>query len=400
MSTGSSDNTGGATADPFLDLTRLIIRLPSEAQALFAIDALRSARARVAPPIVGYGASAGTIRTIRRRCRDRRHPRRRSTRRHRRAWHPHLLRTHRRSNALATSLRARGVHSGASVGIMSRNHRGMLDAIYGTAKAGGRALFLNSDFSGPQAVEVCAREGVEALFYDEEFAEVVSKVDAPKGRFVAWTDDLHGATTGTSVEALISTGNSTPPPAPDKHGKFVVLTSGTTGTPKGADRDIALSLVAPGALLSKIPLHRGEATFIAPPIFHVLGLANVLLATAMGSTMVVRRFFDPKETLIATAEHRCSSLVLVPTILNRLLSLGVETIKQLDLSYSPHHFVQRRAARGTIGDSGDGCIWRHRLQPLRFHRGGLGHDRRTLRPPGCSRYCRESPARYHGSTAR
>ena len=238
----------------------------------------------------------------------------------------------RRSNALANSLRARGVHPGASVGILCRNHRGLLDAFYGTAKAGGRALFLNTDFSGPQAVEVSAREGVEALFYDEEFAEVVSKIDAPKGRFVAWTDDLHGATTGTSVETLITTGNPTLPPAPDKHGKFVVLTSGTTGTPKGADRDIALSLVAPGALLSKIPFHRGEATFIAPPIFHALGLANVLLATAMGSTMVVRRFFDPKETLIATAEHRCSSLILVPTILNRLLLEGVEGIKQLDLS--------------------------------------------------------------------
>ena len=222
--------------------------------------------------------------------------------------------------------------AGASVGILCRNHRGILDAIFGTAKAGGRALFLNTDFAGPQAVEVCAREGVEVLFYDEEFADVVAEVDTPRGRYVAWTDDPSGATGGTTIDSLVASGSPALPPAPGKHGKAVVLTSGTTGTPKGADRDIALSLVAPGAFLSKIPFHRGGATYIAPPIFHSLSLGNVLLATAMGSTMVMRRFFDPEETLIATADHSCTSLILVPAMLNRLLSVGAERIKQLDLS--------------------------------------------------------------------
>jgi fatty-acyl-CoA synthase len=237
-----------------------------------------------------------------------------------------------RSNALANTLRSLDVNAGLSVGILCRNHRGILDAIFGIAKAGGRAVFLNTDFAGPQTVEVCAQEGVEVLFYDEEFADVVAEVDAPQGRFVAWTDDPSGSTSGTTIESLITSGSPTLPPAPEKHGKVVVLTSGTTGTPKGADRDIALSLVAPGAFLSKIPIHRGEATFIAPPIFHSLGLANVLLATVMGSTMVMRRFFDPEETLIATAEHSCSSLILVPAMLNRLLSVGDARIEQLDLS--------------------------------------------------------------------
>ena len=95
----------------------------------------------------------------------------------------------RRSNALANVFRARGIGPKVGVGILCRNHRGMLDATFATLKAGGRALYLNTDFAAPQATEVCAREGVEAIIYDEEFSAVVGGVDAPKGRFVAWTDD-------------------------------------------------------------------------------------------------------------------------------------------------------------------------------------------------------------------
>jgi hypothetical protein len=94
----------------------------------------------------------------------------------------------RRSNALAHALRARGIGDGDGVGILCRNHRGMFDASYGVLKAGARALYLNTDFAGPQAAEVCAREGARAVIYDEEFAGVVADVVAPQGRLVAWTD--------------------------------------------------------------------------------------------------------------------------------------------------------------------------------------------------------------------
>ena len=56
------------------------------------------------------------------------------------------------------------------------------------AKAGARALYLNTDFAGPQVRDVCERERVEALVHDEEFGAMVDGVAAPRGRFLAWTD--------------------------------------------------------------------------------------------------------------------------------------------------------------------------------------------------------------------
>ena len=333
MSTGSSDNTGGAGQIHFLispgsssDFqVRLKRYLPSHTPVCSGPESPRRllAMAQVLDGSGPCGAALGSPP----------HARRRSTRRHQRARHPHLCRTGAPPSECCGQFPAAGESVRASIGVVVQNHRGMLDAIYGTAKAGGRALFLNSDFSGPQAVEVCAREGVEALFYDEEFAEVVSKVDAPKGRFVAWTDDLHGATTGTSVEALISTGNSTPPPAPDKHGKFVVLTSGSRHA-QGRRPRHCLVLSCPRRLALEDSSSPRRSHVHRTAHISCLGIGKRAFSDRHGFDNGCAEVLRPQTSSSSQPLERAPSLVLVPTILNRLLSLGVETIKRLDLSSS------------------------------------------------------------------
>jgi acyl-CoA synthetase (AMP-forming)/AMP-acid ligase II len=239
----------------------------------------------------------------------------------------------RRSNALAHALQGRGIGPGCGVGILCRNHRGVLDATFAVLKCGGRALYLNTDFGARQAEDVCAREGVEAVIYDREFADVVRAVTAPRGRFIAWTDGRDGDE--PTLEALIrdTDRGGEPPPAPPAPGSVVILTSGTTGTPKGANRGgTPLTLTAPAAILSRIPFRGGGATYVASPVYHAWGLAMTVLAMARGSTVVLRRRFDPEATLDALAEYRCTDLTVVPVALARLLALGPERISAADLS--------------------------------------------------------------------
>ncbi|MGH9276122.1 MAG: acyl-CoA synthetase [Acidimicrobiales bacterium] len=316
-------------ADPISDLARVLTRLPLEAQALVTIirsgmlgPELPHRMLQIYQALGRYGPFGGAVSVAALRHSDR----------------PGVVdelgtltfdELDRRSNALANALRARGVTPDTGVGILCRNHRGMLDATFGAAKAGARALYLNTDFAGPQVEEVCAREGVEVLVYDQEFAAIVAGVDAPKGRFQAWTDAPGDVST---IEGLITTGNVEAPPAPSSPGKVVILTSGTTGTPKGANREQPRSLVAPGALLSAVPFRSREATLVAPPLFHALGLATTLLSVGLGSTVVLRRRFDPEEVLIVAAEHRCTALIVVPVMLNRLVDVGEARMGDLDLS--------------------------------------------------------------------
>jgi fatty-acyl-CoA synthase len=224
-----------------------------------------------------------------------------------------------RSTALGDALLRRGVPEGATVGVLCRNHRGFLVSTFGCAKAGMRILYLNTDFAGPQAREVCQREGVHTLIADADFASVVESVDVPGSRITAWVDPSGPAPSGPTLDDLVAEGDPAADLAPARHGGIVILTSGTTGTPKGANRDQGVSLAIPGAICSVIPFRPREAVCIPPPMFHAWGLATMLLTVGTGSTVVTSRRFRPGDVLDAVARHRCTGLVAVPVMLNRLV---------------------------------------------------------------------------------
>jgi fatty-acyl-CoA synthase len=118
---------------------------------------------------------------------------------------------------------------------------------------------------------------------------------------------------------------------PKEPGGLVLLTSGTTGTPKGAPRHVT-SPFAAAQLLDRIPLQPAERTFFGAPLFHGTGLSQFLITLALGSTTLVRRRFDPLATLQALAEYRVEELVVVPTMLQRILSLDEDVIRSHDTS--------------------------------------------------------------------
>jgi acyl-CoA synthetase (AMP-forming)/AMP-acid ligase II len=238
---------------------------------------------------------------------------------------------HERSNALANALKQEGVEQGDGIAIMCRNHRYFIDTVVAASKLGASALFLNTAFSGPQLADVLEREGPKALVYDQEFTELLSEGDAKLQRYVAWKepDEDGGDTTLDDLIARGSTSNLTPP---SERGKAVILTSGTTGTPKGASRSQPKSLDPAAALLSVIPLKARENTMIAAPLFHSWGFAHFTLGMSLSSTLVLRRKFDPEGVLSLTAQHECTALVVVPVMIQRILELEDEVLSRYDLS--------------------------------------------------------------------
>jgi fatty-acyl-CoA synthase len=235
-----------------------------------------------------------------------------------------------RTNAVARALQGAGVQDGDRVGVMCRDHRGFVDAAVGAAKAGADVLLLNTSFAGPQLTEVAQRENAAAIVYDEEFAGLIAGAGKGRARFVGWHD---GATDDVGLEDVIVRGDdaSVSPPGHTSH--VTILTSGTTGTPKGATRESApRTLDPPAALLERIPLHEGERMFLAAPMFHAWGFSNFALGMALGATFVLRRRFDPEATLAGLAEHRCEALVVVPVMLQRILELAPEVRDRYDTS--------------------------------------------------------------------
>jgi fatty-acyl-CoA synthase len=235
-----------------------------------------------------------------------------------------------RSNAVANAWRERGLEPGEGVAILVRNHRGFIDATFAAAKCGARIVLLNTDFAAPQLREVAGREGTDLLVYDEEYAPMLDGVEPPRGRYLAWTDGPEAP--ADSLEALIAAGDSSAPPKPGVSPKIIILTSGTTGTPKGAPRPEPRSLAPIGGLLSKVPFRARETTELCAPMFHALGFAHAMLGVGLGSTLVVRRRFDPQTTLESLSRHQASAMVVVPVMLQRMLDLGPEARAGLDFS--------------------------------------------------------------------
>jgi acyl-CoA synthetase (AMP-forming)/AMP-acid ligase II len=229
---------------------------------------------------------------------------------------------HRRSNALADALRGRGVGPGDGVAILCRNHRGFVETSIAAAKLGADILYLNTAFAGPQLVDVLEREAPSMVIHDEEFTGLLAGAEIPQ-RILAWTDSPTGERdnrdTPDTVDALASLGDASDLRAPSRHGRIVILTSGTTGTPKGAPRTEA-GIDAAISLLSRMPLREGWRTHIAAPLFHTWGFAHLMLAMLLGSTMVLRRRFDPVDALRVT--EGCDSLVVIPVMLQRMLAAG------------------------------------------------------------------------------
>jgi fatty-acyl-CoA synthase len=237
---------------------------------------------------------------------------------------------HRRTNGLAHALSDRGIGAGDHVAILCRNHRGMIDITVACSKLGAHALYLNTMFSAPQIKDVCERHEPKAIVYDEEFAEVIAPAHEGRTGFVAWTDGERDHD-DELLENLIRGGDPSEVVPPAKKGRVTILTSGTTGTPKGANRKQPESLEPVAALLDRIPYTAREHTHIAAPMFHSWGYANWMLAISLSSTVVLRRKFSPEGALGAVAQFGCTGFVVVPVMLQRIMELPPEVADKYDL---------------------------------------------------------------------
>jgi len=255
------------------------------------------------------------------------------------------------SNALARAWSERGIKPGQVVAALCRDHRGLVLTMAASGKLGVRLLLMNTGFAKPQLADVAKREGVTALVYDQEFTNLLDAIPDGVERYLAWVDpdsDLTDRDVPVLSEIIAST-DDRPWPAPAKPGGFVLLTSGTTGTPKGAPRPHT-SALASAQFLDRIPLRSNEATYMGAPLFHGTGLSQFILSFALGSKVVMRRKFTPEEALRGVAEHRCTALVLVPTMLQRIVDLPKDVREKYDTSALRIIFVAGSALSPDLGN--------------------------------------------------
>jgi fatty-acyl-CoA synthase len=232
-----------------------------------------------------------------------------------------------RCDALAAGLQALAPNQSQTIGIMCRNHRGFVEALVAANRAGSDLLLLNTSFAGPALAEVVDREGVDAVIYDAEFSATVERALAgnPDATRILADDPLDAGY--LALETLIGKHLGQRPKPAAKKSRTVLLTSGTTGTPKGAKLTSG-DANALKAILDRTPWHAEEAVVIAAPMFHAWGYGQLLFAALMACTIVTRRKFDPEATLQLIDHHRATGLVVVPVMFDRIMELRTDVLNR------------------------------------------------------------------------
>jgi acyl-CoA synthetase (AMP-forming)/AMP-acid ligase II len=230
-----------------------------------------------------------------------------------------------RANSFAAALQQLPGGTPQMVGIMCRNHRWFVDALAATERIGADVLPLNTSFAGPALAEVVLRERPDVIVYDQEFSASVDRAISEKpdtARIVAWTDDQAEHT--ITVETLIARHAGQRPSRAGRKSKVILLTSGTTGTPKGARRAAGGGGSEGLAMLSRMPWRAEETTVVAAPLFHAWGFGQLVIGTMFSCTLVVRRTFDAAATMELVDRYRATGLSVVPVMLERIMELPCE----------------------------------------------------------------------------
>ncbi len=290
----------------------------------------------------------------------------------------------RQSNALVRAWQADGITSDSVMGAMCRNHRGLVLTMLAAAKNGTKLVLMNTGFARPQLVDVAAREKVVAFVYDDEFAAIADALPDDVVVYRSWPEGTaaDGSTAATLDEAIAGRTTSSVP-APEKNGGFVLLTSGTTGTPKGAPRGHTSPLAS-----AQVPRPRA----VAPRTDHDDG----------GPRLPRNRCLAVRSRVGARPDRRHASKVRSGEHDQACRPVQVrQSGRGPDDAHSHHRPRSRRAVQVRHVEPEDHLLGRfvtlarpvqashglvrvRPLQPVRIHRGRSGHRRDSRGSDHCA----------------
>lgn len=223
------------------------------------------------------------------------------------------------SNALARGLRDGGIGSSDRIGILCRNSPMFVYALLGAAKLGTDIVLLNTAMGGAQLGDIVRGEELTAVLHDDDFAGVLP---ADEGVRLVGAAEMHTIMDSHSEAHLAP---------PSRESRLVILTSGTTGRPKGAARSSSGSAVdSTVGILDAIPFRLRDTTVVAAPFFHTWGLTALMLGLGLSATVLTEPEFDAAQTLSLISHHRARALVVVPTMLQRICSLPPAQLAHAD----------------------------------------------------------------------
>ena len=210
--------------------------------------------------------------------------------------------------------------SGSRTCFALRNGREAVECAVACARAGTVAVPMNTWSGRAELEHVIETQRPTLLIANEEYEEALRAVAPELPLLVV-------AGPGSSYERALAAAPMGEPWVRGG-GRLVIHTSGTTGKPKGAERDVEGSgLSTLSALLSRVPLRQEDRFYLAPPLFHTLAFGMMSAGLVLGATLVLRSRFDADSTPDFLRAQRVTAMAVVPVMLRRLLDAMPEGMR-------------------------------------------------------------------------
>ncbi|MCU1671924.1 MAG: AMP-dependent synthetase [Frankiales bacterium] len=217
----------------------------------------------------------------------------------------------------AAVLREKGVARGDKVALLLPNTPHFPLAYYGTLALGAVAVPVHALLKAEEIQYVLEDSGAKALVCAAPLLG-----EGAKGAELAGVPVLAVMDGGdASVERIDTMALSTPPvealvPTEPEDTAVILYTSGTTGTPKGAEithLNVTMNVVA--SAMHSFDIDENDVVLGCLPLFHTFGQTCCMnTAFYVGASVVLLPRFDGAQALELLAKEKCTIFMGVPTM--------------------------------------------------------------------------------------
>ena len=257
-----------------------------------------------------------------------------------------------RSEELSRSLReSYQLGSGKKVGLICRNHASLIKTIFAVSATGADLYLLNAEMSQIQLNGILEQQHFDLLVIDEERSHPSEREQCTQTQAIL----LSYHHTHPAINNLTPMTYSGKRKRRNSTGELVLLTGGTTGQAKEAVHKPSLfNYLDPFYnFLIRLKILNYDTAYIATPIYHGYGVAVLLLFSALGKKVIVRRAFNAEMACGLIRLHQVEVITVVPLMLHRMLRTNVSDLKSLTCIASGGAELSPRLTEETLSQLGE-----------------------------------------------